>query len=430
MTAPLADASVPRPAAPLAALVVHHGGVNDLAPRAPRPRAKFILLVGVMAALPAVTTDMYLPSLPVVATELDTTASLVQGTITGVLIGGAIGQLLVGPLSDRYGRRRPVMIGVALHIVASLLCMVAAGIVPLLVLRLIQGIGNASATTTAMAVIRDRYSGATASAILSRLMLVIGVAPLLAPTAGSLVADLAGWRAVFGVLALLGAGLVAFMWRYLPESLPPARRRTEGVGGALRSYRVLLRDRQFVALAVLPGLGMGALMSYVAGSPFVFQEQYGLSETAFALLFAVNGLGLVLGAQVNASLVRRFAPLHIMRVAVPTALGLAVVLFVVARGDLGGLGGLMVPLWLLLTVNSVLPPNASALALSRHGERAGSAAAVIGALQAGLAGSVSPLVGVLGEDGVAMATVIIGVMTVAFLVLALGTPAYRRKEQR
>src|SRR5699024_3862323 len=170
--------------------------VSDLAPRSPWPSAKFILLVGVMAALPAVTTDMYLPSLPVVATELDTTASLVQGTITGVLIGGAIGQLLVGPLSDRFGRRRPVMIGVLLHVVASLLCMVAAGIVPLLVLRVIQGIGNASATTTAMAVIRDRYSGATASAILSRLMLVIGVAPLLAPTVGSLVAGLAGWRAV------------------------------------------------------------------------------------------------------------------------------------------------------------------------------------------------------------------------------------------
>src|SRR5699024_9921746 len=117
----------------------------------------------------------------------------------------------------------------------------------------------------------------TASAILSRLMLVIGVAPLLAPTVGSLVAGLAGWRAVFAVLALLGVALIAFMWRFLPESLPPSRRRSEGLGGALRSYRVLLRDRQFVALAMLPGLGMGVVMSYVAGSPFVFQEQYGLS---------------------------------------------------------------------------------------------------------------------------------------------------------
>ncbi len=410
--------------------MVHDCPVTNLAPRSPRPSAKFILLVGVMAALPAVTTDMYLPSLPVVATELDTTPALVQGTITGVLIGGAFGQLLAGPLSDRYGRRRPVMIGVLLHVIASVLCIFAAGIVPLLVLRVIQGIGNAAATTTAMAVIRDRYSGATASAILSRLMLVIGIAPLLAPTAGSLVADIAGWRAVFGVLAALGVALMFFMWRFLPESLPPERRRSEGVGGALRGYRVLLRDRQFVALAILPGLGLGALMSYVAGSPFVFQEQYGLGETQFALLFALNGIGLVLGAQVNAAIVQRFDPLHIMRVAVPIALALAVALYVIAFRDIAGLVGIVVPLWLLLAVNSVVPPNASALALSRHGERAGSAAALIGAAQAGLAGVVSPLVGVLGEDAVAMATVIIGVMVLAFIVLVIGTPAYRRKERR
>lgn len=405
----------------------HHDGVTSLA-RTPGPSARFVLLVGAMAALPAVTTDMYLPSLPVVVSELDTSPALVQATITGVLVGGAVGQLLVGPLSDRFGRRRPVLVGVALHVLASLLCVVAAGIVPLLALRVVQGIGNAAATTTAMAVIRDRYSGATASAILSRLMLVIGLAPLLAPLAGSLVADLAGWRAVFGVLAALGAGLAAVVWRFLPETLPPARRRTDGPAGVLGGYGVLVRDRQFLALAVLPGLGLGALMCYVAGSPFVFQEQYGLSEAQFALLFAVNGIGLVLGSQVNASLVRRFAPLQLMRVGVPVALGLALFLLLVAARDLGGLVGLTVPLWLLITVNAVLPPNASALALSRHGERAGAAAAVIGALQAGIAGAVSPLVGLLGEDGVAMATVILGVMAVALLVLATGTPAYRRKE--
>ncbi len=405
----------------------HHDGVTSLA-RTPGPSARFVLLVGAMAALPAVTTDMYLPSLPVVVSELDTSPALVQATITGVLVGGAVGQLLVGPLSDRFGRRRPVLVGVALHVLASLLCVVAAGIVPLLALRVVQGIGNAAATTTAMAVIRDRYSGATASAILSRLMLVIGLAPLLAPLAGSLVADLAGWRAVFGVLAALGAGLAAVVWRFLPETLPPARRRTDGPAGVLGGYGVLVGDRQFLALAVLPGLGLGALMCYVAGSPFVFQEQYGLSEAQFALLFAVNGIGLVLGSQVNASLVRRFAPLQLMRVGVPVALGLALLLLLVAARDLGGLVGLTVPLWLLITVNAVLPPNASALALSRHGERAGAAAAVIGALQAGIAGAVSPLVGLLGEDGVAMATVILGVMAVALLVLATGTPAYRRKE--
>ncbi len=404
--------------------------MTDLARRAPGPSAKFVVLMGAMAALPAVTTDMYLPSLPVVATELDTTAALVQGTITGVLIGGGVGQLLIGPLSDRYGRRRPVMIGVLIHVITSVLCIFAAGIVPLLVLRVIQGVGNAAAMTTAMAVIRDRYTGATASAIISRLMLVIGVAPLLAPTAGSFIADVAGWRAIFAVLALLGAGLMLVMWRFLPETLPPARRRREGVGGALRSYRVLLRDRQFIALAMVPGLVFGALMSYVAGSPFVFQQQYGLSERGFALLFAINGIGLVIGAQVNASLVRRFEPLHIMRVSAPLSLLLALILLVITTLDVGGLAAIVVPLWLLLAVNSVLPPNAGALALSRHGERAGAAAALIGAIQSGLAGLISPLTGVVGEDGQAMASVITAVMILTILVLAVGTPAYRSQKEQ
>ncbi len=404
--------------------------MSNLARRAPGPSAKFVVLMGAMAALPAVTTDMYLPSLPVVATELDTTAALVQGTITGVLIGGGVGQLLIGPLSDRYGRRRPVMVGVLIHVITSVLCIFAAGIVPLLALRVIQGVGNAAAMTTAMAVIRDRYTGATASAIISRLMLVIGVAPLLAPTVGSSIADVAGWRAIFAVLALLGVGLMVVMWRFLPETLPPARRRREGVGGALRSYRVLLRDRQFIALAIIPGLVFGALMSYVAGSPFVFQQEYGLSERGFALLFAVNGIGLVLGAQVNASLVRRFEPLHIMRVGAPLGLLLAVALLVITTLDVGGLGALVVPLWLMLAVNSVLPPNASALALSRHGERAGAAAALIGAVQSGMAGIISPLTGVVGEDGRAMASVITAVMILTIVVLAVGTPAYRSQKEQ
>ncbi|MPV36731.1 Bcr/CflA family efflux MFS transporter [Georgenia subflava] len=379
-----------------------------------------------MAALPAVTTDLYLPSLPVVAAELDTSDALVQATITGVLLGGAIGQLLVGPLSDRYGRKAPVMVGVALHVIASVLCMLTPGIWPLIVLRVVQGVGNAAATVCAMAVIRDRYSGAGASILMSRLMLVIGVAPLLAPTAGGLIAGLWGWRATFAVLAVLGLALMVVVHRSMPETLPPERRRPEGLVGALRGYRVLLGDGRFLALALLPGLGMGALMSYVAGSPFVLQQEYGLTESQFALVFAVNGAGLVLGAQVNASLVRRFAPVSVVRVAIPVAALMAVTLLALMVADVGGLLALLVPLWLLLAVNSVVPPNASALALTRHGERAGAAAAMIGAFQAGVAGLVSPLVGVLGGDAVAMAVVILGAVLAALAVLAIATPAYRR----
>ena len=390
-----------------------------------RPNAKYVLLLGSMAALPAISTDMYLPSLPDVARDLTTSATAVQLTMTGMLIGGAVGQLVIGPMSDRFGRRRPVLIGIALHVLTSLLCAIAPGIVPLVALRVVQGFFNASASVVAMAVIRDRFVGSDASRLLSRLMLVIGVAPLFAPSVGGLIAGQVGWRGVFVALAVFGLGLWVVVLRRLPETLPAVRRRDGGLRTALAGYKVLLRDRHFLALAVLPGLGSAALMSYVVGSPFVLREGYGLSKTQFALLFAVNGLGLVGGAQINAALVRRYAPIRIVRVVVPVSLVLGLALFAVGLTGAGGLPALLGVLWLVLALVNITPPNASALALGRHGEMAGTAAAFIGGTQAFVAGIVSPLVGLLGGNARAMTGVMAGSSLVALLVLALATPAYR-----
>jgi DHA1 family bicyclomycin/chloramphenicol resistance-like MFS transporter len=391
-----------------------------------QPNARYVLLLGLMCALPAVTSDIYLPSLPDVAGDLHTSTTAVQLTMTGVLVGGAVGQLVVGPLSDRFGRRRPVLIGIALHIVISQLCALAPDIRTLIALRVIQGFFNAAATVVAITVIRDRFTGSDASRLLSRLMLVIGVAPLFAPTAGGLVAGMWGWRAVFVALAVFGAALWLAVWRRLPETLLPGRRRAAGLRPALHGYRILLRDQHFVAVAVLPGLGMAVLMSYVIGSPFVLREGYGLLANQFALLFAMNGVALVGGAQINASLVRRLAPIRILRSALPLLLLAAVVLLIVALTGAGGLLGLLAALWVTLGLLQFIPPNASAIALSRHGEIAGTAAAFIGAMQAGVAGVVSPLVGILGGDARAMCLVMIASATAALLILATATPAYRR----
>jgi MFS transporter, DHA1 family, multidrug resistance protein len=391
-----------------------------------QPNAKYVLLLGLMCALPAVTSDIYLPSLPEVAIDLHTTTTAVQLTMSGVLVGGAVGQLVVGPLSDRFGRRRPVLIGIVLHIVISLLCALAPGIGTLIALRVVQGFFNAAATVVAIAVIRDRFAGSDASRLLSRLMLVIGVAPLFAPTVGGLIAGQWGWRSVFVALAVFGAALWLAVWRRLPETLLTERRRAAGLGPALHGYRVLLRDQHFIAIAVLPGLGMAVLMSYVIGSPFVLQEGYGLSANQFALLFAMNGVALVGGAQINASLVRRVAPIRILRCALPLLLVAAVVLLIISLTRAGGLFGLLAALWVTLGLIQFIPPNASAIALSRHGAIAGTAAAFIGAMQAGVAGVVSPLVGVLGGDARAMCLVMIASATAALLILATATPAYRR----
>ena len=386
--------------------------------------AKWVVLLGAMTALGAMTTDMYLPSLPEVAAELGTGMPQAQFTIAGTLIGGALGQLFIGPLSDRFGRRAPVFVGLAIHVAASIGAAFAWSVAPLFVLRMFQGVGNAAAGVVAIAVIRDRMSGAEASGLLSRLTLVIGIAPLLAPSIGAALAHLWGWRSVFLALASLGAGLFVVVWKFLPETLP-VERRIGNVREVAASYRILLRDRLFLAYAFLPGLTFAALFAYVAGSPFVLREGFGLTAGQFSALFAANGVGLVISAQVNAALVKRFAPVRIMRLAAPFALASAFALLATAVTGFGGIYGLLVPLFLLLAAGAFIPPNASALALTRHGERAGGAAAFIGAVQAGTAGLVAPAVGALGGDGPAMAAVILASVLATVAVLA-GTGAYRR----
>ncbi|TNU73575.1 multidrug effflux MFS transporter [Miniimonas arenae] len=398
------------------------------APSGPRPRAALVALLGSMSAIFAVTVDMYLPSLPQVASEMQVNEATAQLTISFMMIGAAFGQLVVGPWSDRVGRRKPVIIGASLHVVACLLVLLGSGIGVFLGLRLLQGVAAASLGVCAQAFIRDRYTGAVAAATISRMMLVIGVAPLFAPTVGGFIAQHWGWRAVFGVLAGCGALVLLACWRFLPESHPVEKRMTGGIPAALRNYRVLLADRRFLALAVLPGLVSGALMAYVSGSPFVLQDQLGLSAHQFSLFFAVGGVLLVGMAQVNAALVHRYSSIRIIRLVLPLQLGVALVLLGVSLTGVGPSNALLflVPLAAVLSFQNFVPPNATTIALSRHGERAGSAAAVLGCLGALLPALISPLVGVLGGSAIAMAAVMVASILAALIVAALGTSAYRR----
>lgn len=391
-----------------------------------RSTVKWVLMLGALSALPAFTVDMYLPALPQVAVDLGSTEALAQLTVSCMLIGGGVGQLVIGPLSDRFGRRAPLLVGLTLHVVISLLCAVVTSMPVLIGLRLAQGFFNAAAGVASVAVVRDRFVGAEAARVLSRLMLVIGVAPMFAPTLGTFVLAHGSWRWVFAVLAAMGAALVAVVLLKMPETHPPRSRLTGGVRAVAGGYGRLLRDRHFLALAVIPGLGFGVLMSYVVGSPIIFQQEFGLSENQFALLFAVNGVGLVLSAQVNAALVRRVAPVRLLRFGVVAQAVLVVVLLVVVLTGAGGLPGLLVALWGVLAFQGLVPANASAMALSRHGEIAGTAAAMIGAIQSLVAGSVSSLGGFLGGDATAMALVMLAAVVLAIGVLAIATPAFRR----
>ena len=389
------------------------------------PNYKYVLMLGSMCALGAISTDMYLPNLPDVQTDLGSTAAAAQFTITAMMIGNAFGQLILGPVSDRFGRRKPVLIGVGLHIVVSALCAFSQAMMPLIVFRACQGFFNASAGVVAMAVIRDRFVGREASRLMSRLMLVIGVAPLFAPTIGGFIGDWISWRGVFAVLGLYGVFLFVAVLLKLPETLPPERR-LDTVTATMKGYTVLIRDRNFMALAILPGLTSCILMSYVVGSPFVFKQGYGLTTTEFGLLFAANGVGLVCGAQVSAALVKHYTPATILRFVIPLMAVLTGILFLVCVTGFGGLAGLLISLFVVCCCINMGPPNASSLALGRHGERAGTAAACIGFVQFGLSGMVAPLVGVFGETSVAMSGVMFASAIVAILVVTFGTPLFRR----
>jgi MFS transporter, DHA1 family, multidrug resistance protein len=382
-----------------------------------RDRLRLVLVLGALVALGPLTIDLYLPALPTIVGDLATTDAAAQLTLTGTLVGLALGQLLVGPLSDTFGRRRPLLAGVSVHVLASLLCLVAPNVAVLGGLRVVQGVGAAAASVVAMAIVRDLFVGRAAATLFSRLMLVLGVAPVLAPTIGGEVLRFTSWRGVFAVLAVLALLLILMAARAVPETLPAARRRPLGLRQTLRTYRGLLRDRTFLGLVLVAGLAMAGLFGYVAGSSFVFQEEFGLNQQQFGFMFGAGAIFLIGGTQLNAALLRWFEP----RALLPAALALATVagaaLVGVAVADLGGLLGVVGPLWTVLFAVGLVLPNAPALALARHGEAAGTASALLGAVQMGVGAVVSPVVGVLGNDAVAMGLVMAGGAVLGLAVL-------------
>ncbi|MER7441438.1 multidrug effflux MFS transporter [Micromonospora avicenniae] len=380
-------------------------------------RLRLVLVLGSLTAIGPLTIDMYLPALPEIAADLHTTSAAVQLTLTGTLAGLAVGQLLIGPLSDAVGRRVPLLAGVALHIVASVLCVLAPSIAVVGVLRVLQGLGVAAASVVAMAVVRDLFDGAAFARLFSRLMLVVGVAPVLAPTLGSGLLRWSDWRGVFIALAAFGIILITVAAFGLPETLPPALRRRGGVGATARVYGSLLRDRVFVGLILVTGLAMAALFAYVSGSSFVFQEQYGLDEQQFGIAFGAGAIGLIAATQLNVRLLSRYSPQRILIAALGLGTVAGLVLTTFAVTGVGGLPTVLASLWVVLFAAGLAMPNAPALALSRHGEAAGTAAAMLGAVQFGVGALAAPLVGMLGTGVVAMAVVVAGGMIAAVGVL-------------
>ena len=370
---------------------------------------QLVVVLGALSAIGPLTIDTYLPALPQLSAEMSATDSQAQLTITGLLLGLGFGQLIIGPLSDAFGRRRPLLIGLASHGVMSLLCAAAPSIGLLALTRTLQGLAGAAVAVVAMAVVRDLFTGIRAAQLLSRLILVLGVAPILAPSLGSALLNVTSWRGIFVALALAAVGLWVLAWRALPETLPPGRRQPATVRGSFRAYGRLFSDPMFLVMVAVAGLMFATLFAYIAGAPFLLQGRYGLSPQSFGLAFSANAVGMILMTQLNPVLVGRFGPVRVLSVAVLAALAGALALLVTALIGFGGLLGFMLPLFFVVSAAGLSFPNAPAIALSRHGEIAGTAAAVLGAAQFMIGGSIAPLVGAV-DDGTAMplAAIIVG----------------------
>jgi DHA1 family bicyclomycin/chloramphenicol resistance-like MFS transporter len=366
---------------------------------------------------------MYLPALPRIADELSVSSSVAQLTLTGTLAGLALGQLVIGPLSDSLGRRRPLMAGITLHMVASVMCLFAPNIATLGLARGLQGVGAAAAMVVAIAIVGDLYVDNVAATVLSRLMLVLGVAPVVAPSLGAAVLLHASWHWVFAVLVVLAGALLLVAALALPETLPAAHRRPLRVRGILATYGELLRDARFVILVLVAALGMSGLFAYIAAAPFVLQGRYGLDQQSFALVFGAGAVALIGATQLNVVLLKRFTPQTIVVWAL-VASSLAGLFFVgLTAAGVGGLSSFLVPVWLILAAMGLVIPNAPALALSRHPDAAGTSAALLGAAQFGLGAAVAPLVGVLGNDQFALALAMtVGVVVALFALLVVGVP--------
>ncbi|MDA0180398.1 multidrug effflux MFS transporter [Solirubrobacter phytolaccae] len=371
-----------------------------------RSTLSLALLLGGLSAVGPLSLDMYLPGLPELGRDLSASASATQLSLTACLAGLALGQLAAGPISDRVGRRTPVLIGSALFAAASLACVFAPSIGVLITLRFLQGIGGAAGIVIGRAVVRDLYSGDAAAKLFSSLMLVGGIAPILAPVWGAQVLAFTTWQGVFVVLAVVGVLLLLAAAIALPESLAPGPR-------ARADLRGLLRDRRFVALALCSGLMMAAMFAYIAGSPFVLQTIHGLSEQAYSLVFAVNGLGILGASFASRRLIGRVRPAQLLSAGVAMgAIGAATLLAAVLAD--APVGVLLAALFLVVSSIGLTSPNATALALADHPRNAGAASALLGTSQFLLGAAAAPLVGLAGEHtAVPMAVTIAALVTFA-----------------
>jgi MFS transporter, DHA1 family, multidrug resistance protein len=374
-----------------------------------------VILLGSLIGLGPLSIDMYLPAFPAIGESLHATAGEVERTLAAFFAGLAVGQLFSGPVSDRFGRTKPLYAGLALYVAGAIGCALAPSAGVLAAFRFVQALGGSVGMVTSRAVVRDLHSGAAAARMMSRLVLVMGVAPILAPLLGGWVLHAAGWRAIFGFHALIGLIALAGTFTLLPETAPQG-------SGAARPFRAMARLTKapdFLGHALAVALAQAGMFAYIGGSPFVFITLHGVKPEHFGWFFGANAAGLVAVSQLNHWLLARSSPQRVLRQAVRVAAVAGLALVAAASTGFGGLWGIALALFVFVSTLGAITPNATALAMEQHAKQAGIASAVLGALQFLMAASASAAVSA-SHDGTAR-PMALGVAVAALLSLgALG----------
>jgi MFS transporter, DHA1 family, multidrug resistance protein len=380
--------------------------------------ARNAIVLGLLAAVGPFAIDMYLPALPTIAADLGATTGATQMTLMAFFIGFGAAQIVYGPASDMTGRKPPLYFGLALFIVGAVGSGLAPSIGWLIGCRLVQGIGAASVMVVPRAVIRDLHTGVEATRLMSTVMLVLSVSPILAPLAGSALIVPFGWRAVFvaaTIAALLALLLVAFV---LPETWPAERRVKSELGSVLAGYGVLLRDRRFLGLTFIGGLGMASFFAFIASASFIYVNHFGLTPVEFSVAFSVNAVGFIGASQFSANLGARYGMARVVATAVAAFAAMSVLLFAVTLAGADSLPVLMAMLFLAFACLGLVIPATMVLSLEEHGPIAGMASALGGTLQM-VAGGIMIVVVSLSFDGTALPMVtIIALSAIGAFVLS------------
>ena len=367
-----------------------------------RPRLRFVVILGALIAFAPLSIDMYLPAFPAIADHFAVPPGAVQTTLAVFFVGLAVGQGILGPIMDRLGRLRPLLFGIAVYVAASLWAAVAADIESLTAARLLQALGGCAGIVASRAMVRDLFDERASAQVYSLLMLVMGLAPILAPMIGGFLIANYEWHVIFWVLAAFGLACMPAVFFGLGETLPREKRhRGRGLAEVGRAYLALCMDRSFIAFALANALVSSAMFAYITGSPFVFIELHGLAPEAYAMLFGANAAGLIAASQVNAFLLRRFSGRTILKFAMTFHLAAALVLLAVTLLLPHAFWPLAACIFVAVGTYGFVGANATAAAMARADGNAGSAAALTGILQFAFAATVGGIVGAF-NDGTAL----------------------------